>query len=200
MRAFLKTEKRNQREKIIDAAVDLFERKGYKATTIREIGRNAGVNPGHLYYYFEKKSQILLEVYKRAISRVLDRQKAVSGQGSNEIDTIKSFINEHLKNYLIDDRSYLAVFLREYKWLPPSDAKFAKRAAYKYRKVVEGLINQGIEKKAFENLNPTVVTFILLGMLNWTLFWFDPKGPVSLEEVMETCSAIFFDGIRKKGT
>ena len=54
----MKSMKRNQREKIIDAAVDLFEKKGYKATTIREIGKKAGVNPGHLYYYFDKKTNI----------------------------------------------------------------------------------------------------------------------------------------------
>lgn len=49
-----------QKEKILEVAQDLFVRRGFEATTTREISRAVGISDGSLYYYFPKgKKQIL---------------------------------------------------------------------------------------------------------------------------------------------
>lgn len=49
-------------EKIRNAAVGLFARKGYAATTTREICQRAGVTKPVLYYYFNSKEQLFTDL------------------------------------------------------------------------------------------------------------------------------------------
>lgn len=56
------------RDSILDAAEGLFARQGYAATTIKQIGADAGVNSALLYYYFADKEALYHEVLARLIS------------------------------------------------------------------------------------------------------------------------------------
>lgn len=47
------------REKLIDAAMELFVFQGYASTGLSQIARHAGVNPGSLYYFFPTKEDLL---------------------------------------------------------------------------------------------------------------------------------------------
>jgi AcrR family transcriptional regulator len=52
----------SMREKILDAAADLFSRKGFYAVSIREITRTVGIKESSLYNHFRNKDQLLEEI------------------------------------------------------------------------------------------------------------------------------------------
>ena len=54
--------KPSSRERILEAARELFWVNGYEATSVAEILEKAGVNSGSLYHYFESKEELLLAV------------------------------------------------------------------------------------------------------------------------------------------
>ena len=61
-----KTPKGEQtRERILDAALELFRTRGYAETTMRQIAEAAGVAVGNAYYYFASKDQLILAFYER---------------------------------------------------------------------------------------------------------------------------------------
>jgi AcrR family transcriptional regulator len=61
-----KTPKGEQtRERILDAALDLFRTQGYADTTMRQIAQAAGVAVGNAYYYYASKDQLILAFYER---------------------------------------------------------------------------------------------------------------------------------------
>jgi AcrR family transcriptional regulator len=53
------------KEKIIQAAIQLFQERGYEGTTSNEIASAAGVSVGSFYAYFADKRQLLLTVFDR---------------------------------------------------------------------------------------------------------------------------------------
>lgn len=53
------------RERILDAALELFRTQGYAETTMRQIAEQAGVAVGNAYYYFASKDQLILAFYDR---------------------------------------------------------------------------------------------------------------------------------------
>src|SRR5258705_12701709 len=61
-----KTKSDETRARILDAAVELFRRRGFDAATMREIAAEAGVATGAAYYYFDSKDAIVLAFYDRA--------------------------------------------------------------------------------------------------------------------------------------
>lgn len=54
-----KTTGSEARERIINAAIELFSRKGYDATTVNDIAGAANVNKALIYYFFKNKQDIL---------------------------------------------------------------------------------------------------------------------------------------------
>ena len=52
----------NRREEILQAAQDLFLRKGYSNTSLDDIARAVGIKREGLYYYFPNRAQILIEI------------------------------------------------------------------------------------------------------------------------------------------
>ncbi|HCP78858.1 MAG TPA: TetR/AcrR family transcriptional regulator, partial [Pusillimonas sp.] len=56
--------KNDMREAILVSAFDLFSRKGYTATTMADIARQAEMNVGTLYVYFDSKMALLYVIYR----------------------------------------------------------------------------------------------------------------------------------------
>jgi AcrR family transcriptional regulator len=52
-----------RRSELLDSAVELFDRKGFEATTVQDIAKSAGVAPGTVYLYFDSKERILRELH-----------------------------------------------------------------------------------------------------------------------------------------
>src|SRR2546429_7859732 len=68
------------RERLIAAASKVLAQKGYDATTLREIAREANAAPGLVHYYFGGKDQLLVEVLKTVSKRYAQETERLSQQ------------------------------------------------------------------------------------------------------------------------
>ena len=64
--------KSGMREAILQAAFDLFSRKGYTPTTMAEIAKASDMTVANLYVYFDSKLLILYEIYRPWLDAQLD--------------------------------------------------------------------------------------------------------------------------------
>jgi len=60
-------------ERILEAAMGLFEERGFSATSVEEIASRAGVAKGSVYWHFRSKDDLLLAIVDRGIGNVLAR-------------------------------------------------------------------------------------------------------------------------------
>jgi AcrR family transcriptional regulator len=51
------------KQKIFDASVDLFSKKGFSGVSVREIARNVGIKESSLYNHFQNKDDILAKIF-----------------------------------------------------------------------------------------------------------------------------------------
>ncbi len=72
MKRLREQNKQHTFEQIKRAAKDLFERKGYAATTTREIAEEAQIATGTLFLYVQDKAELLLLLYSDAIGELID--------------------------------------------------------------------------------------------------------------------------------
>ena len=54
---------RRTRDRILDAALELFNERGTSAVTTNHVAAHAGISPGNLYYWFSDKDEIIRELY-----------------------------------------------------------------------------------------------------------------------------------------
>ncbi len=103
------------RERIVAAATDLFDRNGYHATGIDEIGAAAGITGPGIYRHFASKDDILMEVFDRIWWKLRD---AVSASRELEADAaLELLVRTHVE-LVVDDRAATTLFFKEFHSLP----------------------------------------------------------------------------------
>lgn len=92
-----KDETGEAREQMLRAALTCFRRSGFRGASIAEICKEAGVSPGHLYYYFSSKEALIEGVTEAAVATAPpifeamaqepDILSAILDDGSDEADS-----------------------------------------------------------------------------------------------------------------
>ncbi|MGI9578470.1 MAG: TetR/AcrR family transcriptional regulator [Microthrixaceae bacterium] len=75
------------RERIVQAAADVFLQKGFTGTRVVDIARRAGYTSGALYGYFDSRAELLAEAVARGSSQMLSRLLGADNGGGRSTDT-----------------------------------------------------------------------------------------------------------------
>src|ERR1700740_18414 len=73
--------KRSQRQRLIDAMVELSAQRGYNAVSVTELCSHAGVSPVTFYQYFEGKEPCFLAAYAACSEQVFGRMRSLAAEG-----------------------------------------------------------------------------------------------------------------------
>jgi AcrR family transcriptional regulator len=118
------------RERILQAAVELFSEKGFAATSVRDITTEAGTNVAAVNYYFNGKENLYMEAFRSLLGEMRDRRIDVLRRdmsSSPEMDLegfLESFANAFMEPLVTDEsrgRLVLGFFAHEMvdSHLPP---------------------------------------------------------------------------------
>jgi len=99
------------RTRILNAALDLFRRKGFEQTTMREIAGEAGVSLGNAYYYFESKEALVMAFYERAYMELPSRVAASVAPATSLEQQLSAIINAKFA-YFAPNRAFLGALFR----------------------------------------------------------------------------------------
>jgi len=95
---------------------------------------------------------------------------------------------------MADHRNFLTVFFSEEGNLPADMARRTRAERRTYDELVEGVIREGVDAGRLAPLPPRLVSFALLGMCNWLYQWYQPEGPLSVDEVARIFIALVEHG------
>jgi TetR/AcrR family transcriptional regulator len=156
----------SMRQRLLAAATDLFTRKGYAATTVREIVGAAGVTKPVLYYYFRNKEGIYLELMREAFSRL---DELIAGSVGDRGSATQKLLRLCDRTYtLFMENVKVARVMYSIYYGPHQGAPFFDFDAYhlKFQQAVRGLIQEGIRNGEFRKGNPEDMTWAVLGAIN----------------------------------
>lgn len=183
-----------QRADIIQAAAQIFRRKGYHAASMQDIADAVGLQKASLYHHFTSKQDILLEILDQALDLLIhDMQAIVDSDASPE-----SKLRQAMACYIdrVTHQADLAAVLQlEHRSLEPR--KRARHIARRdrYDALWRTLIRQGMEAGVFRRLDETIVTFALLGIQNWMITWYRPDGRLKPEEIASLFADLMLNGL-----
>ena len=100
------------KQKLFDAAMTLFERNGYFATTVEQITSEAGVSKGLVYNYFKSKDELLVGLIEDYTEKMQAVAGAFEAEGSGESIEVRlsSFIDRYFL-FLKDNKRFLKLQL-----------------------------------------------------------------------------------------
>lgn len=186
------------KESIIKAAQDLFEQKGYHATSVQAIVDAAGVTKGAFYHYFESKEDLLLLVHDQFIDYQLSKAREIIDRGYSSSQSLRLLIEVLMVSVELYKPS-LTIFLREWRFLSESAFREVKRKRDELENAVVRVIEEGIAAGEFSPIpSPTLAGFGVIGMCAWAHQWFNPEGRFTAQEVAEMYSDLILQGLTAK--
>lgn len=186
----------SRRAELLQIAGELFARKGFRNTTVRDIADAAGILSGSLYHHFDSKETMvheLLDTFQSALFTDYDRIEA-SDLGARA--KLEAVIRRSLE--AIDrNHSEVAIFQNDAGYLQELDgfAYLIERNS-RFRDLWTRLLREGVEAGELRaDLDVELVYRFLRDTVWVAVRWYRPDGPLSGDEVADQYLAILLDGI-----
>jgi AcrR family transcriptional regulator len=175
------------REAIDRAAVELFARLGYHATSMRAIAAAAGVQAAAIYHWYPSKEALLVRLQDEFMERLTERVEAgmaapaVAGRPALRLAAaVREHVvyhGEHTREAFVTDSEIRALTDA------PRAALIAQRDAYQERFAEQ--VRAGIRDGTLRTSDARVATYAILLQCTGVALWFDPDGPLPLAQVAE---------------
>jgi TetR/AcrR family transcriptional regulator, cholesterol catabolism regulator len=184
------------RQRITDAAAELFLRNGYAQTSLRDIADAAGIKAGSIYYHFDSKESLFRTVLERGITVMEDAFDAAADEsrGLPSGERIRAHVRGHL-SALFDHGPYTANHVSAFHIAPQAvrDAVIPARDRYE-----EQWVRLFAELRASGEMDASVpeglARLALFGAMNFAVEWFDPRRG-NLDELVEVIARQFWNGV-----
>jgi TetR/AcrR family transcriptional regulator, cholesterol catabolism regulator len=166
------------RQQILAVTATLFCARGYAGTSLRDIAAAVGMKAGSLYYHFASKEELAAEVLRIGVERVhlaVENRLRALGESASLRDKIEGAITAHLET-LWQESDFTSAHIRCIHTAPASVRDSLHQVRRDYETVWRNLIGEAARASALApGAEPTTVRLAILGALNWSLEWFDPK-------------------------
>jgi TetR/AcrR family transcriptional regulator, cholesterol catabolism regulator len=189
--------------KIIQAALEIFVRKGYHGTSVTEITDKVGLTKGALYSHFSSKGELFLRIideFKTTfIGGIVEDLGHCSGNALDQIHSVISFNSR----FALQNKD-LCVFLTFLTTELNTDVDFepALKATYReYQKIMSDIIRHGISQGLFKKeLDPEVAALTFIALHDGVLHqWVLNRNHLDGELYVRTFRQIFLHGLVKEG-
>ena len=170
---------------VLDKAAILFAARGFAATSLQDVADLVGLSRTSIYHYFDSKDALLQELVRgvtRQAAQIfdeIDRDVALSPSGKVREAA------RRLVLWVTDPRTHFKLVDRSEHELPAGIAAVHRQAK---RRVLDGmrkLIEAGIEAGEFRAADASIAAFTIIGMCNWTAWWFQPSGGKTAKEIAD---------------
>jgi TetR/AcrR family transcriptional regulator, fatty acid metabolism regulator protein len=189
----------NKRNAIVQAAIDVFSKKGFHRSKISDIAKLAKVADGTVYLYFKNKDDLLMKTFESIfVDKLHEMQEQVKDE-TTAYAKVSKFFDLHVEMF----RKNPAVvrFLAIELW--QSTDFYKKYPDYwpfkEYLDFLRKLCEEGIADGSYRQIDPTLLSYMMFGTMDFLLtVWVLSKGAINLDDMRDKVFDIFRFGIRNQ--
>ena len=193
-----------RRREIAHAAAGVFNRKGFRGTSLGAVAAELGIDRASLYYYIGSKEELFDEVVREVTEVNVARALAIEASVDSPPEKLRALIKDLMESY---GRNYplLYIYIRENLSHVAGDrsawAAQMKRLNRRYEESAVAIIQQGLDDGTFRALGSArVIAFGILGMVGWTNRWFVPdRSAESAAEIGDGYAELILTGLVSSG-
>ncbi len=187
--------KARTRVQILRSAAAAFGRLGYHGATVEQIAAALHMKKGNLYYYFRNKEDILFACHQYSLDRLHELLEETERSGLGPQDKLRRLIVSFVHT-ILDELHGTALFL-DLEALSPAHLKTVIRRRDRFDRGIRRVLEEGMAGGVFARSDPKLLTFAILGAVNWIPRWFDPKGSASSQEIADRFADYLIAGLRR---
>lgn len=177
----------------------LFAEKGYSETTTRELAAAMEVTNGTFYYYFPSKEDLLRQICEDALAEVTAAVEAAVRGTNNGREAVTRLIHAHVST-IVSSRHAHTTMLTELRSLSGAHRQTIVAARDRYEALVRSVLAEAQADLSLQtSIELEMLTLLLLNLLNWTIFWYNPLMSLSGDEIADRMVTLFLDGAARSG-
>lgn len=185
-------------EFILRTAARIFAEKGYHSTSMRDISRETQASLAGLYYYCKSKEELLFLIQDNCFGRVLERLEERLKESVEPIEKLRVVIDNHL-SFFAANMAEMKVLSHEADSLAGEMYSHVSGKKQQYTRLVRRILAE-VQQQGQNNddnrrkIDLTVATYALFGMMNWIYNWYDPRGTLSVNDLVDNITRLFLSG------
>jgi AcrR family transcriptional regulator len=172
-----------KRNAVLQAAAQMFNERGFHATSLDDVAARLHVGKPTLYYYVKSKDEILFECVRAGLQMMQAGIAETSSRGGSAIEQLVACMRTYGQIVTMDFGMCLIRIGEDP--LPPESRKELRRAKSTIDLEFRRLIAAGVEEGSLAPCDPKITAFAIAGALSWIGRWYQPGGEYSAEEVVE---------------
>ncbi len=186
----------SRKEHIRNSAQKLFRKKGYAATSMRDLAKEVGVEAPSLYNHFNSKHALLKEICFDMANQFYNAFDAATENQNHFAEKLSAAIRAHI-HVIYNNIEASSVFFDEWVFLEGNDLAKFKKLRNGYQQKFRELIEEGIEAKSFKKADVKMTTFTILSSLNATYELSKSGSKESIDDITNSITEILLNGIVK---
>lgn len=158
---------------ILSQAARLFNYKGSRATTLKDIAENLGLTKTSLYYYVKTKEELIYQCYMAALDFHHSNLDLMESRHSAPVDRLSGYFLLFFENWLaaVEGRGTHVAALLEIASLKGTHREEVEAHYIALFKRLRQYVRDGIADGSFRPVEPTATTRALLGSVDWVFSW-----------------------------
>ncbi len=192
-------DRENRKNQILNAAFEVFVKKGYAKTTMDDIVASSKLSKGALYHYYKSKKELFLSLIDHWEVYTFKDFYDKKSQNKKASDILR-FFGENVINTLNEKKhAYIAEI--EFRAMSNQDAEIKKRSNILYGKLLElfeKVVKKGIKENEFKDLDVRKTSMAFLAIFQ-SITWFviADETTVSADEYIRDSIELIIDSISK---
>ena len=167
-------ERKVRKEAIIKGALKVFNDLGIDKTTMDEIAKESGFGKATLYYYFSSKEEVFIEIMNYGW---IDLWKGIENDIISDLNPRKKFISivKAIAKIVTANKILYGFLFTAPNYIKEPENESWKKYQNRLYSVLQSIIEDGIQKKEFLNINPGLLMKAIGGLFHQLLINNDDK-------------------------
>ena len=184
------------RVEILKSAAIAFRRLGYHGATVEQIAATLKMKKGNLYYYYRNKEEILLACHQYSLDRLLALLEEVEHSDAAPDAKLRRLIVSFVHT-ILDELHGTALFL-DLEALTSAHRKLVVARRDQFDHGMRRVIEDGVRTGVFGRIDAKLLSFAILGAVNWIPRWYQPNGPASSQEIADQFADYLIGGLKQR--
>jgi AcrR family transcriptional regulator len=181
-------------EAITEAAIELFWRHGYEATTLREIAAEVGIQVGSLYNHIPSKEELLYSIMSGVIEDLIADVEARLVGIEDPVDRLRAAIECHVM-FHADRAREVFIGNSELRSLSEPNRAAVVRLRDRYESIIAAVLRQGINAGAFDLYDVKLTAYAVVSVGTQVSNWYHDNGRLSLPKIAEVYTDLILEGL-----
>ncbi len=174
----------------------MIRERGFDATSVNDIARALGLTKAGLYHYISGKDALLLEILTFGMDQI-DAEVVVPVRAiPDPVERLRQLVVRHA-SIVTRGQGAVTHLVDEIKGLPQTPRRKVERRMRLYFDLLRDTLAEIKASGRLRDIDLTVATFSILGMILWLPRWFRPDGRLTAEQVSEEIAALALGGMLK---